>query len=146
MFSHIHIIVVEILKIQAWPGIEPWTSWWPDVILYSLTLSSQLESKPSWIHHTSQKNSEIYEMIIWSCSLSYLYPQFIIQEHCKALKVLKNVGNHEELLKTVNHWKKIKPLGNPLKAFWKGFGKIITNHLEKVTSLWKFLCTRWKRW
>lgn len=49
------------------------------------------------------ENSEIYEMIIWSCSLSYLYPQFIIQEHCKALKVLKNVGNHEELLKTVNH-------------------------------------------
>ena len=39
MFSHVHNYVVEILKIQAWPGIEPRTLWWPDIILCSLTLS-----------------------------------------------------------------------------------------------------------
>ena len=30
----------------------------------------------------------------------------IMQEHCKALKVCKSIGNHEEPLKTFNRWKK----------------------------------------
>ena len=35
-------------------------------------------------------------------SKRHLKRLIIIQEHCKALKVLKSVGNHEEPLKTFN--------------------------------------------
>ena len=129
-------------------------------MLYPLTLSSQLESKPSWIHHTLQKNSEIYEMIIWSCSLSYLCPQFIIQEHCKALKVLKSVGNHEEPLKTFNCWKNkaVRQLvESVMKRHWKNrhkpFGKshkplkVFVHRLKTLRKplklLEKPLATRW---
>lgn len=72
MFSHIHMIVVEILKIQAWPGIEPWTLWWPDIILYSLTLLSQLESKPSWVHNIYLMVEKFWNNYMkWSYEFSY---------------------------------------------------------------------------
>ena len=87
--------------------------------------------------------------------------KIIIQEHCKALKVLKSVGNHEEPLKTFNRKKTNKAVRQPvesvMKRRWKNhhkpFGKSykplkVFAHLLKalrkpLKPLDKPLTTRW---
>ena len=46
-------------KFSLEPGSEPWPLWWLDAVLYPLSLSRQLESRPLWVCNIPDGENDI---------------------------------------------------------------------------------------